>query len=312
MTDPLALLDALGLPAIAVHGGAGTRAHTPASERAAREGVSRAAAAGYAVLRAGGPALDAAIAAVRVLEDDPAFNAGTGGALNGDGEVECDASVMDGAALSAGAVAAVRHVKNPIALARLVMDRSPHVLFAGDGAEAFAREQGVPMIENATLVTPPQRERWLELAAEAARDGADSVRKGFGTVGAVCVDARGHVAAATSTGGTPYKRPGRVGDTPIIGAGTYADDTKGAASATGLGEAILRVTLTREACDLVQSGASAREAAERAIAILAERTRAEAGVIVAAPDGRLGWAYNSRFMSRALMRDGLAEPLALL
>src|SRR2546429_93736 len=207
--------------------------------------------AGLRVLLQGGSALDAAQAAAVVLEDDPSFNAGTGAALTSEGEVELDASCMDGRTLRAGAVACVKTLKNPILAARRVCDDTPHVLICGPGAEAFARECGIPEVANVSLITDRQRARWEELHALALKEGADSVRRKIGTIGAVAVDARGHVAACSSTGGTMYKRPGRVGDTPIIGAGTYADDNEAAASSTGLGEAILKVTMAREACAFV-------------------------------------------------------------
>lgn len=302
------LLDARGGPAVVVHGGAGTR---PDADPAPYfEGTRRAAEAGLRVLLQGGSALDAAQAAVLVLEDDPLFNAGTGAALTSSGQVELDASCMDGTSLRAGGVACVKTVKNPILLARRVCDDTPHVLLCGSGAEAYARECGVPEVPNALLITQRQLDRWRELHLEAQRAGADAVRKKIGTVGAVAVDAKGHVAAATSTGGTMYKRPGRIGDTPIIGAGTYADDHEAAASSTGLGEAILKVTMARAACVRVRDGASAREAAAAAVGLLRERAHGEGGIIVAGPDGRLGWACNTPRMSRALIRGGMSSAKA--
>jgi beta-aspartyl-peptidase (threonine type) len=262
------------------------------------------------MLMQGGSALDAAQAAAVVLEDDPWFNAGTGAALTSAGEAELDASCMDGTTLRAGAVACVRTVKNPILLARRVCDDTPHVLICGLGAEAFARECGIPEVPNASLITQRQLDRWRELHAEAQRLGADAVRKKIGTIGAVAVDAHGHVAAATSTGGTMYKRPGRVGDTPIIGAGTYADDGEAAASSTGLGEAILKVSMARAACVRVRDGASPRAAAAEAVGLLRERAHGEGGIIVAGPDGRLGWACNTPRMSRALIRAGMSSAKA--
>jgi len=302
------LLDAGGGPAVVVHGGAGTRVDVDPTPYF--EGTRRAAEAGLRVLLAGGSALDAAQAAAVVLEDDPHFNAGTGAALTSDGEVELDASCMDGTALRAGAVACVKTLKNPILAARRVCDDTPHVLICGPGAEAFARECGIPEIANAALVTPKQRARWEELHEQAKREGADSVRRKLGTIGAVAVDARGHVAACSSTGGTMYKRPGRVGDTPIIGAGTYADDHEAAASSTGLGEAILKVSMARAACILVRDGASPRSAAVAAVGLLRERAQGEGGIIIAGPDGRLGWAYNTPRMSRALIRAGMGSAKA--
>jgi len=302
------LLDEAGGAAVLVHGGAGT----PPEADPARyfEGTRRAAEAGLRVLLQGGSALDAAQAAAVVLEDDPSFNAGTGAALTSTGEVELDASCMDGTALRAGAVACVKTVKNPILVARRVCDDSPHVLMVGPGAEAFAREFGIPEVPNASLITARQRTRWEELHALAQKEGADSVRRRIGTIGAVAVDGKGHVAACTSTGGTMYKRPGRVGDTPIIGAGTYADDQEAAASSTGFGEAILKVSLARAACVRVREGASPRAAAIEAVGLLRERAQGEGGIIVAGPDGRLGWAYNTARMSRAFIRAGMSSAKA--
>ena len=302
------LLDQKGGPAVVVHGGAGT---PPDADPAPYfEGTRRAAEAGLRVLLQGGSALDAAQAAAVVLEDDPTFNAGTGAALTSAGEAELDASCMDGTSLRAGAVACVKTVKNPILLARRVCDDTPHILLCAHGAEAFARECGIPEIPNAMLVTQRQLERWRELHGEAQREGADSVRRKIGTIGAVAVDGKGHVAACTSTGGTMYKRPGRIGDTPIIGAGTYADDHEAAASSTGLGEAILKVTMARSACMLVRDGVSARNAAIEAVGLLRERAHGEGGIIVAGPDGRLGWAWNTPRMARAVIRAGMSSAKA--
>src|SRR5512138_1929757 len=281
-----------------VHGGAGDLGpDDPASSGGADaprlEGVRRACAAGWAILGGGGSALDAVEAAVRILEDDPTFNAGTGATLGSTGEIELDASIMDGAALRCGAVAAVRDVKNPVTLARAVMERSEHVLLAGDGASAFAREVGIPAHPGSLLVTSRQRARW-----EAARR-AGPARPGHGTVGAVARDAAGHLAAATSTGGTSMKRPGRVGDTPLVGCGTYADDALAAVSCTGHGERIIQLTLARHAADLVGAGHSATYAARHAVALLGSRVAGEGGLIVVGPTGIPGFAYNTPLLTRA-------------
>ncbi len=285
------------IPAVAVHGGAGS---LDPDDPAARDGsgaprlagVARAAETAWRILASGGSALDAVEAAVRLLEDDPVFNAGTGACLTAAGDVELDASIMDGETLRCGAVAAVRDVKNPVVLARRVMERSSHVLLAGPGASAFAREMGLPPHDNALLVTPAQRARWERLRTEPAR-------RGGGTVGAVARDGRGHLAAATSTGGTAMKLPGRVGDTPLIGAGTYADDTLGAVSCTGHGESIIKLTLARQTADLVGRGLGAAEAARTAIRILAERVGGDGGLVVVGGDGAPGFAHNTPVMSRA-------------
>jgi beta-aspartyl-peptidase (threonine type) len=295
---------------VIVHGGAGTRVEDDPAPYLA--GCRAAAEAGLVTLMAGGSALDAAQAAAVTLEDDPNFNAGTGAALTSAGDVELDASCMDGATLRAGAVACVKTLRNPILAARRVCDHSPHVLMVGLGAEAFAREAGLPVYPNQLLVTPRQRARWEELHRRALLEGADAVRKGLGTIGACAVDAHGHVAACTSTGGTVYKRPGRVGDTPIIGAGTFADDQEAAASSTGVGEAILKVSMARAACLWVKGGHSPREAAALAVGLLRARAQAEGGIIVASPDGRLGWACNTPRMARGFARAGLPRALAVV
>jgi beta-aspartyl-peptidase (threonine type) len=285
------------MPAIAVHGGAGDLGpDDPASSGgpgAPRlEGVRRACEAGWQILARGGSALDAVEAAVRLLEDDPTFNSATGAALTAAGDVELDASIMDGESLRCGAVAVVKDVRNPVSLARAVMERSHHVLLAGPGASAFAREVGIPPHDNALLVTPRQRARW-----EAARLGAAAPRTG--TVGAVARDARGHLAAATSTGGMSLKLPGRVGDTPIIGCGTYADDALAAVSCTGHGERIIQLTLARHTADLVGRGLPAMEAAREAAALLGRRVGGEGGLVVVGPRGEVGFAHNTPVMSRA-------------
>ena len=308
-TDFDALLDQASRPAVIVHGGAGTPAFDDPAPYLA--GASRAAEAGLRVLLAGGSALDAAMAACIVLEDDPTFNSGTGACLTSAGDCELDASCMDGTTLRAGAVACVKTVKNPVVLSRRVCDDSPHVLLAGPGADAFARECGIAEYPNTLLITPRALARFQELRARAKREGADSVRRGIGTVGSVAVDAQGRVAACTSTGGTPYKRPGRVGDTPIIGAGTYANDAEGAASSTGLGEAIVKVSMARAACfRMKEFGLSPLAAARFAVGLLRDRAEGEGGIIVAGPDGRLGWALNTPRMTRAFVRAGMGAPLA--
>ncbi len=285
-------------PAIIVHGGAGDLGpDDPASsggpEAPRLTGVRRAAEAGLRVLSAGGAALDAVEAAVRLLEDDPTFNAGTGACLNAAGDVELDASIMDGATLRCGAVAVVRDVKNPVTLARRVMERSAHVLLAGAGASAFAREVGIRACRSSLMVTPAQRRRWRRLRTEGAPAG------GKGTVGAVARDANGHLAAASSTGGMAMKRPGRVGDTAIIGCGTYADDSLAAVSCTGHGERIIQLTLARRAADLVGRGVAPMDAAREAVRELGARVGGEGGLVLVGPVGEVGFACNTPVMSRA-------------
>ena len=239
--------------AIAIHGGAGTLSRKDMSETqemAYRAGLEEALDAGYAVLAKNGTSLDATIAAVRVLEDNPLFNAGRGAVLDRNGEAQLDASLMDGRTLAAGAVTGLRHVKNPIELARLVMDKSPHVMLVGEGAEEFARSQGVEMVPNEYFRTPI-RQQQLERMLRGAR-ARENELQAFGTVGAVALDLDGNIAAATSTGGMTGKRWGRVGDSPIIGAGTYANNESCAVSATGHGEYFIRTVVAHDICAQVQ------------------------------------------------------------
>jgi beta-aspartyl-peptidase (threonine type) len=239
--------------AIAIHGGAGTLSRsdmTAAQEKEYRAGLETALDEGYAVLESGGASLDATIAAVRVLEDNPLFNAGRGAVLNRDGIAELDASVMDGRTLGAGAVTGLRHVKNPISLARLIMDKSPYVMLVGEGAEEFAKLQGVEMVPNEYFRTPV-RQKQLERMLRGAITRENELIA-FGTVGAVALDTSGNLAAATSTGGMTGKRWGRVGDSPIIGAGTYANNASCAVSATGHGEYFIRAVVAHDICAQVE------------------------------------------------------------
>jgi L-asparaginase / beta-aspartyl-peptidase len=274
------------MPPIVVHGGAGD---DPEAGRAARRaGVVRAADAGATVLVKGGSALDAVVAAVVVLEDDPVFNAGLGSALTEDGVVEMDASLMDGERIRAGAVAAVRGVANPIRAAHAVLLEGREVLLVGEPAAALARQHGLRLVDDDALITTAARERWRRKQRAAGN-----------TVGAVARDVYGHVAAATSTGGVAGKRRGRVGDSAVIGAGTYADDRLGAVSATGPGEAIIRTVLGRTTLASVEAGMTPQDAAARALAELAARTGAQAGLIVLGPDGTSGVAFTTAGMPAA-------------
>ena len=308
--------------AIAIHGGAGLidRARmTPQREASYSAGLSAALDAGYAILEQGGTSLDAVAEAVRLLEDDPQFNAGRGSVLSHDGEAELDASIMDGAGPRAGAVAGIRHVKSPIGLARLVMDESPHVMLIGEGAEKFAREAGLEFVPN-TYFRTPYRERELQRAIErelqGARGGAaaggvgagdasgdlpDAYRGGTitGTVGAVAIDRAGNLAAATSTGGMTNKRYGRVGDSPIIGAGTYANNETCAVSATGSGEFFIRAVVAHDIHALVQyKGLTIEAAAREVVQEKLKRLGAEGGVIAIDRDGRIALEFNSQGMFR--------------
>lgn len=282
-----------------VHGGAGILTRDTVSaqtDAAARAGLDAALAAGEAVLASGGSALDAVEAAVQVLEDDPTFNSGRGAVFTFDGAIELDAAIMDGATRAAGAVAGVTRTRHPVSLARAVMDHSPHVLLAGKGADIFAAEQNVEQVDPDWFVTCERRAQ-LD-AMKANPDGWFDVDMKYGTVGAVAVDAAGHVAAATSTGGVTGKRWGRVGDSPLIGAGTHADDRACAVSATGAGEFFIRIGVAHEISARIRfAGEDLQTAADT---VLAE-TRAlggTGGVIVAGPDGDVAWSFTTPGMYR--------------
>lgn len=283
-------------PSIIVHGGAGGEDSDDRESR--RSGCIRAVTQAWRILQAGGTAVDAVVAAVASLEDDPHFNAGTGSCFTSDGRVEMDASIMEGTALSAGAVGAVERIKNPILLARAVMEDARHVLLVGPHALRFARARGIPECDPQLLIVDAQRRRYAAQAPSSA-----------GTVGAVALDGDGHLAAATSTGGIMGKLPGRVGDSAVIGAGTYADDRRGAASATGIGEAIMRVTLAREAVALLADGLHPTHACQQSLAMLEERLGARCGLVAVDPDGRVGAAYTTNTMPTAHMHEGLEGPV---
>ncbi len=288
--------------AIAVHGGAGTLPAadlTPAKERAYRDGLEQALRAGFGVLESGGASLDAVVAAVQVLEDDPLFNAGRGAVLAANGQHELDASVMDGRDLRAGAVTGVRHVRSPVVLARLVMDRSPHVMLAGPGAEEFALEQGLVPVPNSHFATERRRLELEQLLAGRAEAGRVSL---MGTVGAVALDAHGNLAAATSTGGMTGKKWGRVGDSPIIGAGTYAANDCCAVSATGHGEYFIRASVAHEIASLMRyRGLDVVAAADEVVRGQLVRLGGSGGVIAVGRDGRVALPFNSEGMLRGAM-----------
>lgn len=288
-------------PALIVHGGAGA-ATPPALQAERRSGLKSAFEAGWNILVQGGSALDAVVQATVTLEDHPLFNAGLGSCLTEDGTVEVDASLMDGSTFQTGAVGAVRSIKNAIRLARAVMTDGRHVFLVGEGAERFAREHGLPQVAADELITTRQRQRWqaLRLGSGQAQQTAGEP----GTVGAVALDSAGGLATATSTGGVMGKRSGRVGDSAVIGAGTYADSTIGACSATGDGEDIIRATLARTAVELMRGGKDPTQAARTALAHLKRQTRGEAGLILLDPFGRSGVAYNTESIGVALRAEG--------
>jgi beta-aspartyl-peptidase (threonine type) len=280
--------------AVLVHGGAG--AVTEARRAAHTEGCRRAAAVGAAVLRSGGSALLAVEAAVRALEDDPLFNAGTGACLNAEGRVEHDASIMEGTRLGAGAVCALDGFATPISIARAALEDARHVLYAGPGARAFALTKGFVPVGDAALVTPAAR-----AAFESARGNPGASGWAGGTVGAVAVDAHRGLAAATSTGGLINKSAGRVGDSALIGAGTYADDAAGAVSTTGHGEGMIRIAAAHTAAAAMASGESAETAASAVIARLTAKIGTTGGLIAVDHAGRWGFARSTVTMSWALV-----------
>jgi beta-aspartyl-peptidase (threonine type) len=265
-------------PAIIVHGGAGPIRDESLAARF--EGCKAAAIAGWKVLEPGGCALDAAEAAVVVLEDHPLFNAGTGSTLNGLGKIEMDAAIMEGAHLRAGAVGAVSGIKNPIKLARRILEDGRHVMLACEGALFFARQIGFPEVDPDLLIVEREKKRW---------------ESSHGTVGCVALDSTGHIAAATSTGGIFNKLPGRVGDSPLLGCGTYAEEN-GAASCTGHGEAIMRVVLAKSAVDQLKDGMDPQAAAQKAVELLAAKTGSSGGIILMDQRGKIGYARNTTHM----------------
>ena|SRR6266849_892008 len=277
---------------LVVHGGAGTirrTAMTPAQDSAYRAKLTQAIRAGYDVLRGGGTSLDAVIATITVLEESPLFNAGRGAVFTNAGTNELDAAIMDGASLRAGAVAGVKHIKHPIALARLVMERSAHVLLAGEGAEAFAKEQGMALVPQSYFFT---QRRWDELKR------AKAAAKEHGTVGAVALDQAGRLAAGTSTGGLTNKRWGRIGDSPILGAGTYASASC-AVSGTGVGEYFMRNVVAYDICARVlYKGETLAAAADSVILGKLVAQGGEGGVIALDRDGHFVMTFNSEGMYR--------------
>lgn len=268
----------------------------PEQERCARSGLDKSLSAGAAILRAGGSALAAVEAAVRILEDDPCFNAGRGSVLAASGCIELDAAIMDGRNRAAGAVAGLRTTRAPISLARRLLEEGPHVFLSGKGADEFAREHGLEQVENKWFETAERRRQLDELLAS---DGFDDEIK-YGTVGAVAVDLAGHVAVATSTGGLTAKRWGRVGDSPLIGAGTYADDRSAAVSATGSGEYFIRAVAAHQLAERVRlGGETLQHALEHVLADIAE-LGGKGGLIAVSPDGQAAWGFTTPGMYRGM------------
>jgi beta-aspartyl-peptidase (threonine type) len=293
-------------PSLIVHGGAGNI--PDGAVEAYRRGVRAGLEAGWKILSAGGVAIDAVEAAIVALEEDPALDAGIGSHLNRDGRVQLDAILMDGSTLKAGSVAAVERIRNPIRLARLVLEKSEHMMLAGPGAEQFARENGLPLCDPEELITDAARAEWQKLP-EQPNATEDSVAP-RGTVGAVAVDANGALFAGTSTGGTRNKYPGRVGDSPLIGCGCYADAEAGGASCTGYGEGIMKIVMAKMAADLLRDprvlpahrqkrGGStiAQAVAEACVRMLEHRAHAAGGLILLDRKGHPAAAYNTPRMA---------------
>ncbi len=283
-----------------IHGGCGAMrpdSVPPAQERNARAGLDAALDAGEAILAAGGSALDAVEAAARVLEENPAFNAGRGCVLTAEGLAELDAAIMEGETRRCGAVAGLQTTRAPVSAARAAMEHSPHVLLTYDGADQFAREQGLEQVDNDWFIVP---ERAAQLAkVMAAGGGFDSDIK-YGTIGAVAVDQAGHVAAATSTGGLTAKRWGRIGDSPLIGAGTYADDRAAAVSATGLGETFIRAAAAHELCARMRIGGEGLQQALDGVLAEVVALGGNGGLIAVSPSGEAAWGFTTPGMYRAV------------
>jgi beta-aspartyl-peptidase (threonine type) len=310
--------------AIVIHGGAGVierASMSPETEAAYRASLNEAAQAGAKVLDRGGSSLDAIETVIKIFEDDPLFNAGRGAVFTAEGKNELDAAIMDGSNLKAGTVAGVTRTHHPISLARAVMEKSPHVMLIGAGADTFAAQAGLEQVNPSYFFT---ERRWQSLVKQLKKDGLPIPARPagapvpvpvaeieppnahkFGTVGVVALDRAGNIAAGTSTGGTQGKRWGRVGDSPIIGAGTYASNQSCAVSATGTGEYFIRLTVAREVCALIEyKGLTLQQAADQVIHKQLEALHGDGGLIAIAPDGQLAWSFNTPGMYRARQAEG--------
>jgi beta-aspartyl-peptidase (threonine type) len=288
---------------LVIHGGAGAMRPThgdPDHEERARAGLRAALDSGAAILERGGSALDAAEASVRALEDDACFNAGRGSVLTSEGQVELDAAIMDGRSRRAGAVAGLRTTRAPVSLARRLMEQGPHVFLSGRGADEFAREGGLEQVDNSWFVTSERRRQLDELLAHG---GFDADVK-YGTVGAVALDVNGHVAAATSTGGLTAKRWGRIGDSPLIGAGTYADNRSAAVSATGSGEYFIRAVAAHQLAERVRLGGETLQAALDGVLADIRALGGTGGLIAVAPTGEAAWGFTTSAMYRGIADAG--------
>ncbi len=296
---------------LVIHGGAGVIERsriTPEKDAEIRAALNGALDAGAKILSTGGSALDAVEAAIRPLEDDPNFNAGRGSVFTWDGRNEMDASIMDGRTRAAGAATGVTATKNPIGLARAVMEKSPHVFLSGEGADEFSREQGLEQAGPDYFATPERRRQLEEMKTKNL--SALEVEYKYGTVGAVALDANGHVAAATSTGGMTGKRWGRIGDSPVVGAGTYADDRACAVSATGHGEYFIRAGVAHEICARVRLSGDSGQVAADAVMGEVEALGGTGGVIVVTPKGEMVYSFNTAGMYRG-KADAAGKSVAL-
>ncbi|KAF0162217.1 MAG: peptidase T2 asparaginase 2 [Ignavibacteria bacterium] len=289
---------------LVIHGGAGTilkKNMSPEKEIAYTEKLKEALTTGYKILDSGGTSLDAVNAVINIMEDSPLFNAGKGAVLTEKGEAELDASIMEGKTLAAGAVAGVKHIKNPINLARLVMEKSPHVMMMGDGAEEFAKQNNYELVDNKYFITEERRQQYLKI--KEAQD------KKHGTVGCVALDKTGNLAAGTSTGGMMMKKFGRVGDAPIIGAGTYANNNTCAVSATGHGEYFIRLGVARDISSLMEyKNYSLQQAADEVINVKLTKLGGTGGVIAIDKNGNVTMPFNTEGMYRGYYIDG-GEPV---
>ena len=297
-------------PVIVVHGGAGRWNDSEYRLEEAVLACRNAAKVGQSALMDGGTALDAVEASVRILEDAPVLDAGHGSYLNAAGQIEMDALIMDGETMDLGAVAAVQLIRNPISLARRVMTESKHNFLVASGAEAFANAIGFPRCSLSDLLNAEQLEllrSGIVMDQSVPQLLPDDEMLPGDTVGAVALDINGNLAAATSTGGTKAKQPGRVGDSPLVGSGAYADNWTAAVSATGYGEALMKVLISKRVCDFVADGLSTQKACEAAIDVLHERVNGQGGLISVDVRGRIGVAYNTMAMPHAYARNG--EPI---
>ncbi|HTK80794.1 MAG TPA: isoaspartyl peptidase/L-asparaginase [Bacteroidota bacterium] len=296
------------MKSLIIHGGAWDI--PPERVEPHRAGVEKALAAGWELLNSGSSAVDVVERVVCMLEDDGAFDAGSGSHLNADGEIELDASIMNGKSLRCGATAAVHRIKNPISLARRIMDDSEHILLVGKGAEQFAAENGISLCDADHLISARERQAWQAAKGQPHYTTKDAFMKAASdTVGAVAMDAHGNLCVGTSTGGTFRKHPGRVGDSPLIGCGSYADNAIGGVSTTGWGEAMIKVVMAKTVIDIMEAnGGDPQKAAESGIDLMKRKADGYGGVIVLNHNGSIGVAFNTPRMARAYMTSEMRAP----